>query len=97
MDLKGNTVPEVSLDLLESIRRYPVEREVSHCGVQWTVPALEFYSICPKCKQPVKLRSYAATAELEDVFDAVFEWMNQPQAEAIANRRRQTLAAEDDA
>jgi hypothetical protein len=86
----------VTTELLDAIRRFPVERAVQHCGVQWTAPALDFYSECPKCGTRIKLRSFSASGDIEDVFDAVLEWMNQPTAGTVAQRRQQALAEDAD-
>jgi hypothetical protein len=42
------------------------------------------------------VRSFAAVAELEDVFDAVFEWMRQPGAADLVRRRQEEIAADSD-
>src|SRR4051812_19229166 len=84
--------PVVPHDLLEAIRCFPVRREVNHCGEVFAVSPFEFYAECPRCGARVKVRSFAAVTELEDVFDAVFEWMSQPEAQEIARRRQQILA-----
>ena len=39
--------------------------------------------------------SFSAGGEIEDVFDAVFEWMNRPLAQDEA-RRRQTALKDDE-
>ncbi len=53
------------------------------------------YAACPSCGTRLKVRSFASAPELEDVFDAVFTWMNQPGAEATAEDWRKELAADD--
>jgi hypothetical protein len=70
-----------------------LEREVEHCGVAITVPPFDFYAECPQCSTRIKVRAFAANEEIEDVFDAVFEWMNRPMAKEVAERR---LQARDD-
>jgi hypothetical protein len=50
---------------------------------------------CPRCGVRIKVRSFSAIPEIEDVFDAVFEWMNQEGAREVAERRQATLAAEE--
>lgn len=93
MDLKTSPVT-VSDSLLEAIRSFPREREVEHCGSRMAVSPFDFYATCPRCGVRIKLRSYAATAEIEDVFDAVFEWLNHPGAAEVM-KRRQAAIAED--
>ncbi len=57
------------------------------------VSSLDIYTTCPKCKAETKLRSFAALHEIEDVFDAVLEWM-QPGAAELAERRQEAIAAD---
>ena len=87
---------DVSEELLEAIRAFPLEREIEHCGVRFKVPPFDFYTQCPQCGARLKLRSYSAAAEVEDVFDAVFGWMNRPGAAEIARQRQQALADDQD-
>ena len=42
----------------------------------------------------MKLRSFSGCAEIEDVFDAVFEWMSRPEAQELARRRQEILEAD---
>ena len=49
---------------------------------------------CPHCGARLKVRSVSAIPEIEDVFDAVFEWLNDPKAGALAEQRRQAIEAE---
>ena len=82
-------------ELLETIRDFPVERKVEHCGAEFAAAPFDFYAECPRCGTRLKLRSFSATLEIEDVFDALFEWMNQPGALESARRRQMALAEED--
>ena len=95
MDLKSQAALGITPDLLEAIRSFPAEREVEHCGVRFKTSPFEFYAECPRCGTRMKLRSFSGVGEIEDVFDAVFEWMNQPVAEEAARRRRLALEDED--
>src|SRR3954454_22342621 len=87
---------DVSEDLLEAIRTFPVQREFEHCGVRMMVAPFDFYADCPRCGARVKVRSFSGAGEIEDVFDAVFEWMNRPKAEDEARRRQLALREESD-
>jgi hypothetical protein len=82
-------------DLVEAIRSFPHERIVEHCGANWSVSPFEIYASCPHCGTTIKVRSFSGAAEVEDVFDAVFEWMNQPGAEALIRQRRQQIADDE--
>lgn len=85
----------VAADLIEAIRTFPVEREVEHCGARFLAAPFDIYADCPRCGTRVKVRSFSGVGEIEDVFDAVFEWMNQPTAEGAAARRRVVFRDED--
>ena len=91
MELKRKQDVEISPDLVESIEAFPLHRDVSHCGTTFQVSPFDIYADCPRCGTRIKVRSFAASPELEDVFDAVFAWMNQPGAEELVRRRRQAI------
>ena len=95
MDLKQTAGPEISDELLDAIRAFPIYRETEHCGVRFVVSPFDIYTTCPECGTRIKLRSFSANHELEDVFDAVFEWMNGLKCEEGVRRRREILAADD--
>jgi hypothetical protein len=82
----------VPYELIEAIESFPLSREVEHCGIKFFVSPFEIYAQCPECHIEIKLRSFAAHYEIEDVFDAVFRWMNRPEALEVARPRQQALA-----
>jgi hypothetical protein len=86
----------LNAELIEAIREFPVQREVEHCGSQFAVSPFDFYATCPHCGKQVKVRSFAAVTEMEDVFDAVFEWMTQPGAAATVHRRIAEIEVDKD-
>jgi len=94
MELKPHPGLDVSEELLEAIRTFPVQREVEHCGDRLVAPPFDFYATCPRCGARIKVRSFSGVAEIEDVFDAVFEWMNRPKAQDEARRRQMVLKEE---
>ena len=94
MALQAHPSVGIPSDLIEAIRGFPVEREVEHCGYKFKAPPFDFYATCPHCGTRLKLRSFSAGYAVEDVFDAVFAWLNQP-GTAEAARRRQKALAED--
>jgi hypothetical protein len=96
MNLKRFPDIEVSEELLDAIRTLPLKREVEHCGQRFVVSSLDMYAICPKCGSEVKVRSFSGTTELEDVFDAVFEWMNQPGAAELVRKRQEAIEKDKD-
>jgi hypothetical protein len=95
MDLKSQAILGITHDLVEAIRTFPAEREVEHCGDRFKASPFEFYAECPRCGARIKLRSFSGGAELEDLFDAVFEWMSRPTAAAAAERRRAILGNDE--
>lgn len=95
MAVKHSPGLEIGGELIDAIRAFPVHREIEHCGTKITVESLDFYANCPNCGARIKVRSFAAAPEIEDVFDAVLEWMNQPGAQEVADHRRAALAADD--
>jgi len=96
MEAKHSATVDIPIDLLEMIRSFPSEREVEHCGTRFRVSPFDFYAVCPQCATRIKLRGYSATTEVEDIFDAIIEWMNRPETIPHVARRRQELANDDD-
>jgi len=86
---------EISRELIEAIRAFPVRREIEHCGARIAFDPSDFYVVCPRCGVRIKARSFSASPEIEDVFDALFEWLNQEEARDVARRRQAALAAEE--
>jgi len=81
--------------VIEAIEHFPVNPEVTHCGTSFRVSPFAHYGTCPLCGVQIKLRSFSAVAELEDIFEAVFKWMNRPGANDFAQQRIQEMAMED--
>jgi hypothetical protein len=90
------TEPAIDPDLIDAIATLPLMREVEHCGTTFSASPFAFLAVCPACKTKVKLRSFSGMPEIQDVFDAVFTWMNQPGAAAIAESRRREIEADPD-
>jgi hypothetical protein len=95
MELKRHPALDITAELLEAIRSFPARREVEHCGVRIGVDPFEYYAQCPQCGSRFKVRSFSAQSEIEDIFDAVFEWLSHPGAQEVARRRQEAIAAED--
>ncbi len=91
MRVQSDPKVDVPSGLVDAIRTFPFEREVEHCGRKWAVSPFDFYSTCPHCGSRIKLRSFSGGCEIEDVFDAVLEWMNQPGAGVLARQRQETI------
>src|SRR5438552_1050292 len=92
MQLGTNSRIDMPTGLLEAIRCFPLAREVEHCGTRIAVSPFDFYAECPQCHARIKVRSFSGAPEIEDVFDAVFEWMNQPPAQELVRRRQEAIA-----
>jgi hypothetical protein len=93
MELKGSAAPDVSWDLVEYLRRFPTERSVQRCDTDRSRARILFE--LSEVRRNDQLRPFGGT-EIEDLFDAVFEWMNQPGAESIVRRRREAIAEHAD-
>ena len=83
-------------DLIEASESLPLHREVHHCGESFSVSPFAIYAECPVCRSRIKVRAFSAATEPEDVFDAVFTWMNQPGAQELVQQRQQAIAADSD-
>lgn len=92
MSVSKTANPDVSAELIDAIAAFPVSREVAHCGTTFRISPFDIYADCPVCRTRIKVRSFAAVAELEDVFDAVFAWMAQPGAAEVVRRRQREIA-----
>jgi hypothetical protein len=89
-ELKALPVP-ISPDLIGAIKTLPHSRDVQHCGAIFAISPFDIYATCPHCSQQIKVRSFSATTELEDVFDAVFEWMLHEGGDHIARQRQKAI------
>lgn len=91
MSVEIDTKIDIPAGLTDAIRDFPVERVVEHCGRRFTVGPFDWYARCPECGLEIKLRGFSAQDEIEDIFDAVLEWMNEPRARKAALRRQDVL------
>lgn len=85
---------EVMSGLIEAIREFSTSRTVEHCGEACTVSPFDIYAECPRCGEKIKVRSFSGVPEVEDIFDAVFEWMLEPRAEALSRDRMKAIERE---
>jgi hypothetical protein len=83
--------PPISPELIDAIKAFPHRREVRHCRATFTGSPFDIYATCPHCGQRLKVRSLAATTELEDVFDAVFAWMLHGDGAELARQRQEAI------
>jgi hypothetical protein len=96
MSLDTRAELEVSQTLIEALRRFPTARVLEHCGTHFSISPFDFYAACPQCGVRIKARSCTGITELEDVFDAVFEWMLRPHAAELVRRRQEAIAQDND-
>jgi predicted nucleic acid-binding Zn-ribbon protein len=96
MKLESQARTDVSPELVDAIKSFPVRRTIQHCGTTFSTSPFEIYADCPACGARIKVRSFGATTEIEDVFDAVFEWMSNPAAREAAARRQQAIEEDRD-
>ena len=96
MQLQTQPRVEVASTVIDAIRSFPLVREVEHCGSKFAVSPLDIYATCPRCGAKLKLRSFSSVPEIEDLFDAVLEWMLQPGAMELARQRQRTIEADRD-
>jgi hypothetical protein len=82
--------------VIDALRAFALKREVEHCGHKFEVSPFDLYATCPHCGHRLKLRSFSAGAEIEDIFDAVFDWLRQPGAAELLERRQAALAADEE-
>ena len=78
-------------DLVDAVRSFPLKRQVNHCGKLTEVSPFDFYFECPECGLLTKLRSFSGVSEIEDLFDAFCEWLDQPGALAVVQKRQQEI------
>jgi hypothetical protein len=95
---KLKEMPELAIPpgLLEAVRSFPAACRVEYCGQSFEVSAFEIYAACPHCGTRIKVRSFIGATELEDLFDAVFEWMRLPGNSETAQRRIAAIASDAD-
>lgn len=86
------STPPIPAGLADAIRSRPAGREIEHCGRRFRVGSLEIYANCPACGTRIKARGYAGEDEIEDVIDAVLEWMLDPEAKKLAASRQAAIA-----
>src|SRR3954454_20990373 len=96
MELDPIQEPTIPAGLADAIRSFSLHREATHCGNTFRVSPFDLYAECPHCGARIKVRGLCAGADLEDVFDAVFEWMGQPGASDLVRRRQQEIESDRD-
>jgi len=92
-DTKKNLLSD---SLIQQIKSFPLSRGVEHCGSVFYASPFKIYATCPQCRTEIKVRSFSAVTEVEDVFDAVFEWMNQPGAWHYVQERQEEIKEDSD-
>lgn len=81
----------VSPRLIDEIRTYPLSKIVEHCGSDISISPFDIYATCKSCGKRIKVRSFSASPEIEDIFDAVFEWLEKPEAQSLYKKRQKEI------
>ena len=82
---------QLSPELLELIRTLPAVRHFEHCDRVFSASPFDIYAACPQCGKEIKIRSFSDTLEVEDIFDAVFKWIEANGTDDIVMRRREEI------
>lgn len=85
---------EISPALTEAIRSFPTTAIAQHCGTTFEVSPFDIYATCSVCGIKFKFRSFAAQTEIQEVFEAVFEWLSVPEAEALFRQHQKQIIAD---
>ena len=80
--------------LIDAIQQFPLAKTYVHCGSDQNASPFDVYGVCNRCGARIKLRAMTAVTEIEDVFDAVFEWMMKPGAMVLVQRRQSEIASD---
>ncbi|CAN5428319.1 hypothetical protein BH10ACI2_BH10ACI2_16220 [soil metagenome] len=86
----------VTDEIINEVKTSPVSKQLEHCGQKFSSGYLSFYATCPKCETRIKLRSFSANPELEDLFDAFIEWSLKPGAAEMIKERREAIVEDND-
>ncbi len=86
-----HAAPAIPAGLIDALRALPAEREIEHCGARFRVAALDMYAACPECGARIKLRGFSGHDDVEDVVDAVLEWMLDPECRKVAEGRQAVI------
>jgi hypothetical protein len=86
----------VSHELIDQIKSFPTSSAITHCDQTIDVSPLDIHATCPTCNKRVKLRSFSANYELEDLFDAVFEWLAEPEGKRVFEKRLKEILDDRD-
>jgi hypothetical protein len=63
--LRLNREVPISHLLIDAIKCFPVQREVTHCGNTFVVSPFDICAKCPSCGHAIKVRSFAAVTDIE--------------------------------
>ncbi len=83
---------DISSSQIEAIANFPTSRTVSHCGTKFGVSPFDIYARCPTCGTKIKVRAFSSGPDVEDLFDAFFNWLRQPGTSEVVARRQSELA-----
>ena len=84
-------------DVIDEILNLPHYREYTCkvCGAQQKVFLLTFHTTCTKCGAISWQRSRTNRNEIEDLIDAVLEWIGSDETLALALQRKKEIDEKD--
>lgn len=85
-------------DLIDEIENLPHYREYTCkvCGARQKVFILTFQTACTQCGAISWQRSRTKRHEIEDLIDAVLEWIGSDEILALALQRKREIDEKDD-
>ena len=63
--------------IYDLIKRFPKTRSFKHCDKIYTVSNLKIYGHCSICLAKIKLRSFGAPKEIQDIILLAKEWLEE--------------------
>jgi hypothetical protein len=80
--------PKIPSGLIDAILAKNPWRHVAHCGVTKRISTFDIYYECDVCGEEIKVRSMSGVEDIDDVFDAVFQWALDPDAAKVMAARQ---------
>ena len=87
-------------DIIDEIKALPHFRDITcaDCDTSFRVHTLEIHANCPKCGATPKCRAFGGIGtEVQDVIDAVLEWMGEGESlDAVMSRHKMIMEDKGD-
>ena len=80
---------ETMNEIIDEIKNLPAFSPIQcpKCGHEYEVSALLIQGECPNCNLYIKYRAFSAEKEIQDVIDAVLEWIGEGESFTAAMDR----------